>query len=193
MTQAYEMIREMTLTVQELEGLGFSNHLRTFIPQAREDDESLEVLEMTAGLSAMPELISHSSPEAFGVYQGIWSRSRGEGLWSDAFARGATALASLLIEDSRNLLNMLLSATLEEMEKYARYPNLTVTYVRRSLEVSLHILNNQEMMNRENLLAYNHGLWWVAGYIKGLEDADPCGPSWMSAVLIDRADRATVE
>ena len=188
----YQVQQEMDRHVE----LGGASLLPTLVPLAREEDEEVAFLALSVSSYIEPSFMSFLSPEAIGVYEGVWSTTRTEMLYIDDFVKGACSLSFVIVEEDRQVLADLLNTTIEAMVNYERYPALAWGLVGRALEVDLAILQNGETSNREHLMAYNLGAWFTAGHMQGMRrehEDDVFGAAWISKVLLHRAHRAQLE
>ena len=178
-----------------------NSYLNLFQPRIRAVDPELQIVQLRSSIPWVPEQMCSTAPEGIPIYDGVWTHNRGEGLYMDSFARGVASLGFLIADDDIGLMHDLLVCTLEPMETYNVYPALVPDMAERSMRISLEILKNGESSNLPNLLAYNHGVWWGAGYIKDFKDPYIMPKSWRQqfipeavySVMESRAIRAVME
>ena len=186
--------------IHELIGEEEAHHLWMFLPRSREQEADLEFLELTDREYVDSDQFSHTITEAVGVYQSAWSIGRSPYMRLDSFMRGASAVSVLLTEESRNILQQLLQVAGDTVEAQDRYPALVEQFIVPSVGVACAVLTNGEGTTREELLAYNHGVWWVMGHVKGVEEASVRGEEeqwqlaeWVGRVLAKRAELGVLE
>ena len=178
-------------------------HLEHFIPTVRSDDTGARLLQPKMSVAVTPDQLTSTSVDAVGVYNAVWTVGRGEGLWLDYFSRGACSMAVFLLDNQASLLESVVVRALERIEGSAQYPSLVENYVDLYINTAIVTLLDGEVVNREAVLAYNYGLWWLCGHVKNMHKVKVKKAGrvfkhvnalkWLSAVLISRAERSVLE
>ena len=193
---------ELVDLVRERVQLEEAHYLWKYLPGMREETEELRFLQLKARGQMAPDLLSHSMVEAIGVYESTWSVGRPTLMRFDAFAKGASTLSVMLTDPSRDLLLELTSRVLGEIEMREEFPLISELLAPYLIRVGCSVLRNGEFTTREELLSYNHGVWWALGHVAGLQNAYVDGISsldddrplvdWIYDVMTRRAELGTI-
>ncbi len=173
--------------------------LKMYIPSVREFDEQLGLFEAVSGLPLQPEDLSYISNQAIEVYESSYS-NRGEGMGLEQFARGAAALAVLLRSEDVDSFGVLLHQVMDRVDELKMYPALDERFVEDYVNCLEAVLENGEPMNRQELLAYNVGMWWAMGHVRGVDKSRIGRGRWAPTVWrfvketwLDRASKGVID
>ena len=152
--------------------------LMAFIPEVRDDDESLKFFYAYPIQDLSPDKLSSTSPECMPVYNAGWMINRIAAKWLDAFNRGASLAGALISETEGVQLGNLLSQMGDALCDNDKFPAISDEYLSPYCDVAVAVLANEEASTMEYLLSYNVGLWWALGHVAGLDksvikDASP--------------------
>ena len=172
-------------------------HLGLFQIITRPEDDKLKVFTVSENPYLAPTQFSYSAPEVLAIFNQAWTSGRTSGLYLDSFIKGASSAALLLPEEHQVEVTHLLHPILEGIEEYGHYPAIDEIMAEYAATVASEVFSNGERTNREYLLAYNQGVWWLMGHIYNLENAEIEGfgnvVDWVFEVLRYRAERAVLE
>ena len=172
-------------------------HLELFKILARPDDDNLRVFKVVDKPYLAPTQFSYSAPEVLAIFNQAWTSGRTSGMYLDSFIKGASSASLLLSEENQVEVTHLLHPVLEGIEEYNRYPAIEENMAECAATVASEVYSNGERVNREQLLAYNQGVWWLLGHMYNLENAYVEGfgyvIDWVFEVLRYRAERAVLE
>lgn len=179
-----------------------SRQLNYFAPRFRVEDDDYRIIKSAPSQVWDEYDLSFTSPNGLIVFNSMQLTSYGTLMWRDYFARGAASVSGAVQEDDLIKYSQLLQGTLEVMSEVNQYPATTEQYIERQISVAQEILDNEEPSNREQLLAYNTGIWWGLGHLQGIDmtTVEPHKPynkarrlvDWIHDTQINRAKNAMI-
>ena len=172
-------------------------HLGLFQILMRPEDEKLKIFSVVDKPYLSSSQFSYSAPEVLAIFNQAWTSGRTSGMYLDSFIKGASSASLILPENQQVEVTYLLHPILEGIEEHGHYPAIDENMAEYAATVASEVFSNGERVNREQLLAYNQGVWWLLGHVQGLENAyvENYGRviDWVFEVLRYRAERAVLE
>ena len=187
-----------------------------FLLSLRTYDRDIQIFNPVKELSLSPGDFVSITPESLGVYTNMWYPAtsdyvsylpndslirQGEDLWLDSFSQGISAMSIFVDEEDRSRLSELGNLMLYTVHKEDKYPAICDIYEGEYCSVATAVLENNERLNFREILAYNAGVWWVAGHIKDFRKIKVVvggkdkvsAVDWVYDVMRSRAERSVVE
>ena len=175
-----------------------AQHLRSFMPNYRPDDEKLRFIDAESQINLLPEMLASTAPTAHQVFYGSWSEAMVNTMWVTEFVQGVSTLGIFMPEQQRESVGIITAKVTNGMPEHGKYPALSEKYAEWYSHIALSVLDNEEWSSREQLLSYNYGVWWALGHMKTddvtVENNGEFVPIeyWIGRVLLERLHRAAM-
>ena len=196
----------LTTDLQDIINQDEQYHLQYYMLSGREDNDDYRLFDAPEQVQITPDQFTFEHIEGVDLLVSTWYPGRGSSFPLEYFIKGACALSRFVNADDWYVVNEFVSQTLDEMEtriahgSYQVYPAIVDAYLPFYEEAASAVLNNEEPSNRDFILAYIVGVFWLLGHIKGIDDCvvEDSGETflavhWIKNVLVERAQLAILE